>query len=110
MKNKQKKSNIKSITAKKIMQGLDEAIDWAKGKNVKVRVHNVTIPDVNIKKTRNKIGLSQEKFAEYFCIPASTLRNWEQGRRKPEGTARILLAIIEKHPQIVREILEENIL
>ena len=36
-----------------------------------------------IKELRNRTGLSQDKFSERFNIPASTLREWEQGKRKP---------------------------
>ena len=36
-------------------------------------------------------------------IPLGTLKNWEQGRRRPEGPARVLLALIDKRPSIVQE-------
>ncbi|MCD4692166.1 MAG: helix-turn-helix domain-containing protein [Calditrichales bacterium] len=63
------------------------------------RVFNFENPDV--KAIREKYGLSQNKFAKLLGISASTLRNWEQGRRNPEGPARILLSIADKHPEAI---------
>lgn len=63
------------------------------------RVFNFENPDV--KAIREKYGLSQNKFAKLLGISASTLRNWEQGRRNPEGPARILLSVADKHPEAI---------
>ena len=63
------------------------------------RVFNFENPDV--KAIREKYGLSQNKFAKLLGISASTLRNWEQGRRNPEGPARILLSVAAKHPEAI---------
>jgi predicted RNase H-like HicB family nuclease len=53
---------------------------------------------------RKRTGLSQSNFARAIGIGIGTLRNWEQGRVKPKGTAETLLRIIERHPEILREI------
>ena len=55
---------------------------------------------------RNFIGLTQAEFAQAIEITIHTLRNWEQGRRKPEGPALALLKIAARHPRIIRENLE----
>jgi putative transcriptional regulator len=47
---------------------------------------------------RKATGLTQEKFAQTINIPVGTLRNWEQGRRDPQGPAIALLKAIEKDP------------
>jgi putative transcriptional regulator len=52
---------------------------------------------------RRFIGLTQKDFADALGISVHTLRNWEQGRRKPEGPALALLKIAARHPKIVRE-------
>jgi len=52
---------------------------------------------------RRFVGLSQVRFAEALGISVHTLRNWEQGRRRPEGPALALLRIAARHPKIVRE-------
>ena len=55
----------------------------------------------DIQSIRKKYGLSQDKFAKMLGISVGTLRNWEQGRRKPEGPARVLLRVAEKHPEAI---------
>ena len=52
---------------------------------------------------RRFVGLTQVSFAEAMGISVHTLRNWEQGRRHPEGPAVALLRIAARHPQIIRE-------
>jgi len=54
---------------------------------------------------RRFVGLTQEEFARAVGISVHTLRNWEQGRRKPEGPAIALLRIAARHPRIIREAL-----
>ena len=55
---------------------------------------------------RSFTGLTQADFATAIGISVHTLRNWEQGRRKPEGPAIALLRIAARHPRILRENLE----
>jgi putative transcriptional regulator len=52
--------------------------------------------------------MSQGDFAARFGISPATLRNWEQGRRQPEGPARVLLAIIDREPQAVQRALSTD--
>lgn len=47
------------------------------------------------------VNLTQEQFAERFRIPIGTLRDWEQGRRKPEAPALAYLAVIEHETEAV---------
>lgn len=55
---------------------------------------------------RRFVGLTQSQFAQAMGISVHTLRNWEQGRRQPEGPAIALLRIAARHPRIIRENLE----
>lgn len=57
------------------------------------------------KTVRAKLGLSQNQFAALIGISPRTLQNWEQGHRRPEGTARALLRVAESHPEAVLEAL-----
>lgn len=52
---------------------------------------------------RRFAGLMQEEFAEALSISVHTLRNWEQGRRRPEGPALALLRVAARHPRVLRE-------
>lgn len=55
---------------------------------------------------RRFVGLTQADFARAIEISVHTLRNWEQGRRRPEGPAIALLRIAARHPRIIRENLQ----
>ena len=55
---------------------------------------------------RRFIGLTQAQLATAMGISVHTLRNWEQGRRRPEGPAVALLRIAARHPRIIRENLQ----
>jgi putative transcriptional regulator len=61
---------------------------------------------LDIKEIRNKVNKSQSEFALMIGVSVSTLRNWEQGRRKPEGPARALLKVASKSPDTVSKALE----
>ena len=85
----------------KIKAGLDSAKAYLDGTadKGKYRVH---IPQkIDVRKIRTRLGLSQEAFAQTYGFALSAVRDWEQGRRRPERSARILLKIVEKEPQAV---------
>lgn len=64
------------------------------------------VSPVDVVAIRAKTGLSQERFAKTFRISPHTLRNWEQGRRVPEGPALVLLKAIDRSPRAVMKLLE----
>lgn len=66
---------------------------------------STTLEWPNARTIREKLGLSQIQFATLIGISPRTLQNWEQGHRRPEGTARALLRVAESHPQAVLEAL-----
>ncbi len=88
-----------------IIQGLNEAIAWTRGENANARVTLAHVPEVDVRKVRTKMGLSQSEFATKFGLPPATLRNWEQGRSRPDAPTRVLLAVIAKHPEAVEDVL-----
>jgi putative transcriptional regulator len=57
---------------------------------------------------RRFVGMTQTQFATALGISVHTLRNWEQGRRSPEGPALALLRIVARHPRVLRENLEAS--
>lgn len=73
-----------------------------RGKKTPSRAFAVDGPDV--KEIRSRYGLSQSEFAAMLGISVGTLRNWEQGRRAPEGPARVLLQVAAKHPEVVWDV------
>jgi DNA-binding transcriptional regulator YiaG len=60
-------------------------------------------PGKDVVALRRFVGLTQEEFADALGISVHTLRNWEQGRRNPEGPALALLRIAARHPRVLRE-------
>ncbi|MFN3819284.1 helix-turn-helix domain-containing protein [Blastomonas sp.] len=89
-----------------IMQGLNEAITHAQGKDVGAQVHQIVVPMVDVAAIRASTGLSQSAFARSIGVAKGTLLNWEHGRRQPTGPAQVLLAMIAKKPSLVRELLQ----
>lgn len=71
----------------------------------KKAARSTTLESPNPKAVREKLGLSQNQFASLIGISPRTLQNWEQGHRRPEGTARALLRVAESHPEAVLEAL-----
>ena len=84
---------------------MNEAIAWTRGENANARVTLVHVSEVDVRKVRTKMGLSQSEFATKFGLPPATLRNWEQGRSRPDAPTRVLLAVIAKHPEAVEDVL-----
>ena len=86
-----------------IIQGLAEAVDYQEGK-IKTRKIHLTIKPVDtfnnddIKRIRQKTGLSQVMFAGSLGISPQTVEAWENGRNKPEGASRRLLEIVRDDP------------
>ena len=87
----------------KVMAGLGDARGYLKGERDSFAVHEIEVPEPDVVAIRGKTGLSQPAFAKSIGVPLGTLKNWEQKRRRPEGSARVLLALIEKRPSIVQE-------
>ncbi len=55
-------------------------------------------PDPEVQVIRERLGVSQEKFATLLGVSRRTVENWEQGRRQPTGPARSLLRVVEADP------------
>jgi len=88
-----------------IARGLRQALAYTQGQKVKARVRRIYVPDIDVERTRRRLGLSQVDFAAAFGVSVATVRNWEQGRRRPHGPAQVLLVVIERAPDVVMEAL-----
>jgi len=87
-----------------LLESVTEAKAIMNGKKTPSRVFISDEPDV--KAIRKQFGLSQVKFASLLGISPGTLKNWEQGRRKPQGPARVLLRVAEKHPDAILDVIQ----
>ncbi len=89
-----KKRNI----GQEILEGLSEIKKWNHG-NIPLKTTHISLPTADdVVDIRQNLGLSQKTFSIFMGISVATLRNWEQGRREPHGSARSLLLIAKKVP------------
>jgi putative transcriptional regulator len=97
-----------------IMQGLTEAVDYQQGK-ISARKNKLTIKPVSvfniddIKRIRQKTGLSQAVFAGSLGVSPKTVEAWENGRNRPEGASRRLLEIVRDDPGFLKRFQSEGI-
>lgn len=85
--------------ADSILRGAEEALEFAKGRT---KGHRVLIPEeIDVRRIRAELRLSQAAFATYFGVSRRTIQEWEQGRRVPTGPARVLLTVISREPEAV---------
>ena len=86
----------------KIIEGLKEAVRYARGDQTAGRSHTVKVPvPLDVKAIRQHQGLTQKAFASKYGFSLGTLKNWEQGHRAPVGASLTLLRVIEKYPAAV---------
>jgi len=90
----------KATTGDRLIKSANDALAYVRGEEVpgvRVRVAD----DVDTKRIRAKLALGQEEFCKKFGLELSALREWEQGRRAPRGTARVLIRLIDTKPEVV---------
>ncbi|MCG2588784.1 NadS family protein [Rhodohalobacter sulfatireducens] len=84
-----------------LLESVKQAGEIRKGKRKPSRYATIEEPDVVA--IREKYDMTQQEFSSLLGISVGTLRNWEQGRRKPQGPAKVLLKIAEKRPKAILE-------
>jgi putative transcriptional regulator len=94
-----------SALGRRLIAGLRNAVAHGHGE-AQLAEYSVVVPEkVNVVGLRKALGLSQRAFAERFGLDVTAIHAWEQGRRRPDRAARILLAVIAKEPDAVRRAL-----
>ncbi len=97
-----------SAFGRRLVGGLNDALAHARGELV-LPSYEVKVPEsVDVAKVRRRLGLSQAAFARTFGLDVTALHAWEQGRRRPDRAARVLLAVISKEPQAVLRALADR--
>ncbi len=86
-----------------LLESVKEAVAIDKGKIAPARIFTVT--PVDVVEVRTQTHKTQKEFADMIGISVGTLRNWEQGRRRPTGAAVALLKVISANPQYVKNVL-----
>ena len=89
-----------------LVEAMGEALAIAKGEAQPAAVHHIeAMPDVDVRALRTRLGMSRDQFAQRFRFPSRTVQEWEQGRRRPDQSARAYLTVIERNPKAVEEAL-----
>jgi putative transcriptional regulator len=76
-------------------------------RNEKEASRTFVVDEPDVAAIREEYGLSQTKFAALLGISVRTLQNWEQGRRHPQGPAKVLLRVASKHPEAVLDVVKK---
>ena len=97
----------KEFDFNELMESMNQAVAISKGEMQPSRVF--VFSPINVKEVREKTNKNQEEFANMIGVRVGTLRNWEQGRRKPEGAALTLLKIVAANPKYVEQILHATL-
>src|ERR1041385_4438825 len=95
---------MKDRTFRDLLKSVRQAGEIRRGRVKPGRVTEFE-PD-HVQAVRAKLGQSQSDFALMIGVSVATLRNWEQGRRTPDGPALALLRVTAKNPRAVAEALQ----
>jgi putative transcriptional regulator len=63
---------------------------------------------VNVKQLRERLGLTQTQFARRYGLSVYAIQHWERGSRQPRAAAKLLLRVIERHPDLVADVLKKK--
>ncbi len=96
-----KKSLIERDAKRDVWQETLDAVRNIKVGNVG---HVETVELLPVVEARQKVGLSQSRFAELLGVSVRTLQDWEQGRRKPSRAAMSLIQIAKQRPDVLHEV------
>jgi len=104
-----------------LMQGLEEMVAFENGEltegvdthviKPRFRDKNIEIFPINegggeITSLRYELKLSQADFAKVFGVSKAAVSSWEQGLRKPSGTVKRLMTLLENDPERIKELAE----
>lgn len=102
---KTKAKPARTRLGRRLAAGLSDAVAHARGE-LDLPSYTVAVPEaVDVAAVRQGLGLSQTAFAARFGLDVTAVHAWEQGRRRPDRAARVLLAVIAKEPDAVRRAL-----
>ena len=89
-----------------LIASMQEATSILRGETDAARVH--LLPgEVDVRALRERLGLTRPAFAQRFGLALAAVRDWEQGLRRPDPAARVLLTVIARNPDIVAEAVAE---
>jgi putative transcriptional regulator len=93
---------------KRLLESIDQARAIVRGE-ADPSTYRITIPaDIDVRDIRRKLHLTQAAFASRFGFPLATLRDWEQGKSRPDTSARAYLIVISRNPAAVEQALQSD--
>ena len=90
-----------------LISSMQEALAIVRGEMEPARMH--LPPDaIDVRALRERLGLSRRAFSDRFGLAIAAVRDWEQGLRRPDPAARVLLMVIGRNPDVVAETVAEG--
>ena len=84
-----------------VLSGIETSFSEKELKELEVIIPEIEIEAIDIRKIREKTKFSQSVFAKVLNVSPSTVRQWEQGKRKPSGSTKVLLELLSMQPTIL---------
>jgi len=91
---------------RELIASMQEAAAIVRGETDAARVH-LPPGEVDVRAIRERLGLTRPAFAQRFGLAVAAVRDWEQGLRRPDPAARVLLLVIARSPETVAEAVAE---
>ena len=85
-----------------LIASMQEAAAIISGEKDAARVH-LPPGDIDVRELRKRFGLTRPAFAQRFGLAVAAVRDWEQGLRRPDPAARVLLMVIARNPETVAQ-------
>ena len=95
-----------SRAGRRLIAAAEEAPAIARGEADPSSDRTHLAPSIDVRALRKRLGMTQQQFASEFGFSLARLRDWEQGRSRPDGALRAYLTVIDREPRVVRRILE----
>jgi putative transcriptional regulator len=92
-----------------IKSGVKTSFSEKELKALGVEIPDVEINAKDIQEIRSKINLSQTVFAKVLNVSSSSVRQWEQGKRTPSGSTKVLLELLKENPNLLNYRIESYV-
>ena len=93
-----------------INSGIKTSFSVKELKELGVKIPEVEIKAKDVKGIREKVKMSQGVFAKLLNVNSSSVKQWEQGKRNPSGSTKVLLELLKKDPEILNYRIKSELL
>jgi putative transcriptional regulator len=91
---------------RELIASMREAAAIVRGEREAARMH-LSPGDIDVRAIRERLGLTRPAFAQRFGLAVAAVRDWEQGLRRPDPAARVLLMVIARNPETVAQVVAD---